>query len=152
MFSYLGGEQGKGKLESALKAPTQTWGGVYLSRTIFDKAAVLFRSVVKNHPLVDGNKRLGLTCTTTFLMKNRYLFLPPRDEAIEFAVRIAEGSPTPSEIASWLRRKAVPFWKVQSMNNAELTAYAPHLHLHIAYIRKEVRRLERDINRLTGVT
>ena len=68
---------------------------------IFDKAAV----VVKNHPLVD-NKRLGLTSARQRPHEEPVLFLPPRDEAIEFAVRIAEGSPTPSEIASWLRRSS----------------------------------------------
>ena len=85
-------------------------------------------------------------------MRNRYLFLPPRDEAVEFAVRIAESNATPSEIASWLRRRAVPFAKIKRMDKAALTAYAPHLRLRIAYIRKEALRLERDICRLTGST
>ena len=85
-------------------------------------------------------------------MRNRYLFLPPQEEAIEFAVRIAESNPLPREIASWLRSKAVPFAKIASMNKTELTAHALHLKLHISYIRKEVQRLEKDISLLTGST
>lgn len=91
-FAYLGGEQGRGKLESALNAPRQTWDGVYLARTVFDKAAVMFRSIVKNHPLLDGNKRIGLTATYVFLMLNGYHFWTPRAESVAFAVSVAEGS------------------------------------------------------------
>ena len=35
-FAYLGGEQGKGKLESALTAPRQTWDGQYLAALCYN--------------------------------------------------------------------------------------------------------------------
>ena len=73
---------------------------------MFDKTAVLFRSVVKNHPLVDGNKRLGLTCAFIFLLVNGYLFWMPRAEAVAFAVDVVEGSLDAAEIARRLRRGA----------------------------------------------
>ena len=137
-FAYLGGEQGKGQLESALTAPRQTWGGVYLSRTVFDKTAVLFRSVVKNHPLVDGNKRLGLTCAFIFLLVNGYLFWMPRAEAVAFAVDIAEGSLDAAEIARRLRRGAVKISRLQSASPAERRRY----YEHIAVTQRMLRKFE----------
>ena len=137
-FAYLGGEQGKGQLESALTAPRQTWGGVYLSRTVFDKTAVLFRSVVKNHPLVDGNKRLGLTCAFIFLLVNGYLFWMPRAEAVAFAVDVAEGSLDADEIARRLRRGAVKISRLQSTSPAERRRY----YEHIAVTQRMLRKFE----------
>lgn len=126
-FAYLGGEQGKGQLESALTAPRQTWDGRYLARTVFDKTAVLFRSIVKNHPLVDGNKRLGLTTAFVFLLVNDYLFWMPRAEAVAFAVDIAEGSLDTGEIARRLRRGSVRIDKLQLMSATERRRYYPHI-------------------------
>jgi len=40
-FIYLDGDRGKGMLESALARPRQTFGGKFLYKTVFDKAAVL---------------------------------------------------------------------------------------------------------------
>lgn len=137
-FAYLGGEQGKGKLESALTAPRQTWGGVYLSRTVFDKTAVLFRSIIKNHPLVDGNKRLGLTCAFIFLLVNGYLFWMPRPEAVAFAVDVAEGSLDAAEIARRLRRGAVKIAKLQRASPAERRRY----YEHIAVTRRLLQKFE----------
>lgn len=137
-FAYLGGEQGKGQLESALTAPRQTWGGVYLLRTVFDKTAVLFRSVVKNHPLVDGNKRLGLTCAFIFLLVNGYLFWMPRAEAVAFAVDVAEGSLDAAEIARRLRRGAVKISRLQSASPAERRRY----YEHIAVTQRMLRKFE----------
>jgi len=42
-FQYLGGDYGKGLLASALAQPSQTFGGRFLYRTIFDKAAVYYQ-------------------------------------------------------------------------------------------------------------
>lgn len=140
-FAYLGGEQGKGKLESALTAPRQTWGGQYLARTVFDKTAVLFRSIVKNHPLVDGNKRLGLTAAFVFLLVNGYLFWIPRAEAVAFAVDIAEGSLDVTEIARRLRRGSVKIDKLRLMSVAERRRYYGHLSGTRPLIRKAARLL-----------
>ena len=145
-FAYLGGEQGKGQLESALTAPRQTWGGVYLSRTVFDKTAVLFRSIVKNHPLVDGNKRLGLTCAVIFLLANGYIFWMPRPEAVALAVDVAEGSLDTAEIARRLRRGAVKISRLQSASPAERRRY----YEHIAVTQRMLQQFERVRPALTA--
>lgn len=88
-FQYFGGDYGKGLLESALGAPAQTFQGRWLHRTIFDKAAALFRSIIKNHCLIDGNKRLALTSVVVFLDLNGYVFNIPSDQTIEFSLKVA---------------------------------------------------------------
>ena len=100
--------------------------------------AVLFRSVIKNHPLVDGNKRLGLTCAFIFLLVNGYLFWMPRAEAVAFAVDVAEGSLDAAEIARRLRRGAVKISRLQSASPAERRRY----YEHIAVTQRMLRKFE----------
>jgi len=52
----------------------QTFGGVDLLPTIEEKAANLFYYIVKDHPFVDGNKRIGAFLFVLFLSKNNYLY------------------------------------------------------------------------------
>ena len=56
-----------GLLDSALHRPaTMLWGHDAYA-TIDEKAAALLDSLVRNHPLVDGNERLGWLATLVFL-------------------------------------------------------------------------------------
>ena len=52
----------------------QTFGGIDLLPTIEEKAANLFYYIVKDHPFVDGNKRIGAFMFVLFLNKNNYLY------------------------------------------------------------------------------
>ncbi|MCH7608720.1 MAG: type II toxin-antitoxin system death-on-curing family toxin [Chloroflexi bacterium] len=97
-FQYIGGDYGRGLLESALAAPQHAVGGTYLARTIFDKTALLFRSLVKNHAMVDGNKRLALTTATVFLYLNGYVLTAATQDAIEFTLGVAAGPANPDVI------------------------------------------------------
>ena len=117
---YLGGEQGRGQLESALLTPQATWGGRYLYRTVFDKAAAMFRSIVLDHPLVDGNKRTGLTATFVFLLLNGYVFWMPREEAVDLAVKIADRKIDVPGIAARLRRHSLNLDKLLEMEPHDL--------------------------------
>ena len=68
-FSLFGGErEGGALLDSALALPRQTFGGRPLYRSIYDKSGVLLRSLIKNHSLVDGNKRMAMATTALFLL------------------------------------------------------------------------------------
>ena len=49
-------------------------------------------SIVTNHPLVDGNKRLGLAATVAFLFKNGVELEYAEDEAYDFVISVADGS------------------------------------------------------------
>ena len=108
-FQYFGGEYGRGLLESAINSPSHTFQDRWLHRTIFDKAAALFRSIIKNHSLVDGNKRLALTSLLVFLELNGYELRLPGDEAVNFSLEVAayHGNFDLVKIASWIRRYSV---------------------------------------------
>lgn len=123
VYQYLDGERGRGKLESALAEPRQTFGGQYLHRTIYDKAAGLWRSITLNHPFIDGNKRMGFICCLTFLAFNGYVIIAPQHEAEEMCVSIAAGNPAPevATLAKWLRQNTITADKLRRLQQAAET-------------------------------
>ena len=50
-------------------------------------AAALFESLVRNHPLLDGNKRLAVVLTWTFLLNNGRALEHDEDDAYDFTNR-----------------------------------------------------------------
>ncbi|MEX0785922.1 MAG: type II toxin-antitoxin system death-on-curing family toxin [Dehalococcoidia bacterium] len=111
-FALLGGERSGGAklLESALALPRQTFGGRLLYPRIHHKAGVLLRSLIKNHALVDGNKRMAMATTTLFLFMNGHLLLPSSQEMVRFAVEVASSEPGMDwrEVAEWVRDNTIP--------------------------------------------
>lgn len=95
-------------LSSALALPRQPY-----YRTIYDKAGALLRSLIKNHPYRDGNKRMGMAVTTVFLMMNGHLFLPTSEEMLDYALKIAKSEPDIPwrEVATWIRQNTYPLKK-----------------------------------------
>lgn len=79
-----------GLLEAALARAATTVDGRDAYATVVDKAAALVHSVVRNHALVDGNKRLGLMLLIVFLGVNGRILTMSNDQAYEFIVAIAE--------------------------------------------------------------
>lgn len=72
LSSNFGQENGHG-LKSIVGAISQTFDGKYLYRSIEEQAANLLYMVIKDHPFVDGNKRVGSTLFVYFLNQNRIL-------------------------------------------------------------------------------
>jgi len=60
--------------ESAVRQIEQSFDNVELYPTIEEKAATLLYLIVKNHPFVDGNKRIGAACFLYFLDRNNLIF------------------------------------------------------------------------------
>lgn len=83
-----------GLLESALARPQATVFGKDAYPSLHGKAAALLQSLVSNHGLVDGNKRLGWLATATFLWINGYDVVATDDEIFRLVVGIAaRGAP-----------------------------------------------------------
>ena len=78
-------------LESAVHRPGQSLFGEDAYPTLFDKAAALLESLVKNHCFHNGNKRTAYLVTKSFLMLNGYHLRMEREFAVEFMVDIAQG-------------------------------------------------------------
>ena len=91
----LGGEvpvRDAGLLESALARPRANALGTDAYGTLAAKAAALTHSLVSNHALIDGNKRLGLATLIAFLGMNGRRLTWPNDQVYAFIVDIASGS------------------------------------------------------------
>jgi len=93
-----------GLVDSATHRPMASAFGQEAYADLYVKAAALLHSVVRNHPLVDGNKRLGWVAGRTFLKINGADLAPKEDEAVEFVLAIAGGDIDDlAQIAAFLR-------------------------------------------------
>ena len=75
LIKETGGTDGirdKNLLSSALETPFQTFAGEELFPSIQAKAARLCYGLVKNHAMLDGNKRIGVHAMLVFLALNGY--------------------------------------------------------------------------------
>ena len=73
LITETGGSSGlrdEGMLDSALNDPFQTFGKEDMYPSLQQKAARLCFGLVKNHPFVDGNKRIGAHAMLVFLALN----------------------------------------------------------------------------------
>ena len=91
-----------GLLDSAAHRPGASAFGDDAYPSIHEKAAVLLESIVRNRPLVDGNKRLGWLATFVFYGLNGYDVVAPDDDAYDLA--LAAGKADHREAAAALER------------------------------------------------
>ncbi len=77
-------------LESCLAVPFQTFGRKSLYPTLYNKAAMLFYLMIKNHPFENGNKRIAVTSLLVFLYKNSYWLELKPAQLYKVAVLVAE--------------------------------------------------------------
>jgi death-on-curing protein len=87
-------------LQSALHTPRHPY-----YRTVHEKAACLFRSLCKNHPLKDGNKRLAVVALMVFLNINKVDFRASQDAIVDAALTVAahRGNYPLQVITGWIR-------------------------------------------------
>ena len=80
-------------LEGCVAAPFYTFERKNLYKGLEEKSAVLFYSMIKNHPFQNGNKRIAMTTLFTFLYKNNKWLKVDNKELYNFAVWVAESNP-----------------------------------------------------------
>jgi len=90
-------------LASALAQPKMTAQKKFLHRTIFEKAAAYGFHVCRNHPFVDGNKRVAFVLMDIFLQKNGWELNAPEQDAYEAMIALASGTLTKTSLATWLK-------------------------------------------------
>jgi len=124
-FQYLGAE-GRGLLESALALPRQPY-----YRSVHDKAAVLMRSMIKNHPFLDGNKRAAVASTIVFLIFNNRFLVSTQDELVQFALDVARSEPDMDwrEISAWIKERTMVLHPLPEENVKRLLAVQPDVDL-----------------------
>lgn len=94
LMEATGGSAGirdEGMLDSALSNPFQSFGGEELYPSIQAKAAQLCFGLVKNHSMVDGNKRLGTHVMLVFLALNGYELSYSQQELSDTILALASG-------------------------------------------------------------
>ena len=98
-----------GLLGSAVARPQTTLLGEDAYPDVLTKAAALLQSIVNNHALVDGNKRLGWLATAVFLEINGTRASRARnDDVYELVIYVAAENPPLDEIAARLVRVLKP--------------------------------------------
>jgi death-on-curing protein len=94
-----------GLLGSAAARPATTLGGHDAYPDLAEKAAALLQSIVTNHPLVDGNKRLGWLAAATFVELNDASVLSASNDAVvDLVVLVADGRRDVPAITAALRK------------------------------------------------
>ena len=80
-----------GLLDSALSRPKTTLFGEYAYPSLELMAAAMHQSLVKNQPLVDGNKRSSWLLLNVFLELNGQELQMTTEEGLDFTLGVAEG-------------------------------------------------------------
>lgn len=104
----LGKVRDIGLLESAIHRPQSTVFGNDAYPGLFLKAAALLHSLVKNHALFDGNKRIAWSATFVFLGLNGFEIVVERTAGVEFMLACARGDLELEQITDWLREHSEP--------------------------------------------
>ena len=94
-----------GLLEAAAARPQTSAFGSDAYPDVWTKAAALLQSIVKNHALIDGNKRLGWLATAVFLELNDHsVAASSNDDVYDLVIAFAAGDHTVVDIAAQLMR------------------------------------------------
>ena len=107
LIDETGGSHGirdLGLLQSAVSRPMATFGGEDLYPDIFQKAAALMESLIKNHPFIDGNKRTAISSTGLFLRINGYSLETSQKELEDFTLNMATGKASVTDAAKWFKQ------------------------------------------------
>ena len=105
LIAETGGSSGlrdEGMLDSALNTPFQTFAGKDVYPSLQQKAARLCFGLVKNHPFVDGNKRIGAHVMLVFLALNGIELHHTQTELSEVILQLAAGTLQSTDLLVWI--------------------------------------------------
>jgi death on curing protein len=105
-FGRIKGVRDNTALESALGRPLQTFDGRRLYPTIIDQAAALFESMIRNHPFIDGNKRVAYAMLLAVLAMGELDLPTSQKDMYDFILSSAEGTLDYDQIRNWIQTHA----------------------------------------------
>ena len=79
-----------GLLEMAVSSPFASFGGEDLYKTVEEKGKQLCNSLIRNHPFLDGNKRIGILAMLVFLDLNEKKVSVTNEEIVSLGLGIAK--------------------------------------------------------------
>jgi death on curing protein len=103
-FGGLGGVRDEGLLESALARPVNLFA--YDQPRLADLAAAYAVGLIRNHPFLDGNKRVGFAVAVLFLELNGRRFAAPEAEAAVKTLALAARELDERAYAAWLQKRS----------------------------------------------
>jgi len=108
LIEQSGGSHGLrdlGALESAVAQPRMTFGGDDLYPTLTANAVALGFSLIKNHPFIDGNKRIGHLGMEMMLVLNGREIHAEIDDSERVILGVAAGEIDRAEFLEWLESR-----------------------------------------------
>jgi death-on-curing protein len=103
-FGGLSGVRDAALLDSALARPQQLFS--YGKPSLFELAAAYAFGLVRNHPFLDGNKRIGFTTGVLFLELNGCHFSAAEADATLRTLALAAGALDEAGYAAWLKENS----------------------------------------------
>lgn len=103
-----GGSEGlrdAGLLASALARPQNLLAYAEPQPDLAALAATYAYGFARDHPFVDGNKRVALVAARTFLLLNGTNLEASQNEKFLTFLQLAQGSLTEEELADWIRKR-----------------------------------------------
>jgi death on curing protein len=103
----LSGVRDEGLLESALARANNR--RAYAEPSRYELAAAYGFGLAKNHPFLDGNKRIALASIDVFLQLNGFALAASEVETVAVIRDLAAGEIDEDTLARWIEANASPF-------------------------------------------
>lgn len=100
----IDGIRDEGLLASALARPKNLFNYESDNASIPRLAACYAFGLARNHPFVDGNKRVALVASLLFLKLNGIDLSAPMEERYQVFMALAGGNMSEDELSSWFER------------------------------------------------
>ena len=104
-FGGLAGIRDEGHLDFAINKTKHLYTDG--KPTIFELAASYAAGLVKNHPFLDGNKRIGFMAAYVFLGANGWSLQASEEAAVLETLALAAGETNEADYAAWLAKNSV---------------------------------------------
>ncbi len=96
-----------GLLDAAIAMPQQQFAGQYLHADLASMAAAYLYHLAKNHPFVDGNKRVGAAAANVFLRMNGSRLECTNNDLAEFVLKVAGSENSKDDAIEFFRTRVV---------------------------------------------
>ena len=93
-----------GLLISLSERPKTSFENTELYKSVFEKAAAYFESLVHYHVFVDGNKRTSIVVSARFLFLSGFILVASNEEVEKFVLRVAVEKLSIEKIVAWFKR------------------------------------------------
>ena len=141
LIAVTGGSPGlrdMGLLESAVLGCYQSFGGIDLYPSVIEKAARMAFAICKNHPFIDGNKRVAVTSMLVILRMNDISLAYAQRELVMLGLGIADGGIDCDNV----RQIRVFLKQRYHVAYAEIRVYRVQSLQYFPYQHKIIRRID----------